>query len=370
MANIKDLHPHIDRAEYQRMLDAMSTTILLFGKDLRLRYINPAGEMLFAMSARHLVGVSINDLVSCELPIQSLLDEAFNTRHPFTRHEMRIQLQGASEHITVDMTVIPMFDAQRDDELLVELVQMDRLLRISRDETRVAQQQATRDLLRGLAHEVKNPLGGLRGAAQLLEKQLDDPELTEYTRVIIDEADRLQQLVDRMIGPRTIPQELDVNIHEILEHVRQLVLADSSHQVYIQRDYDPSIPDIKADPGQIVQAILNITRNAVQALSSSDKQDNKITYRTRIMRNYTIGNDLHRLAACIQIIDNGPGISKDLREKIFFPMVTGRADGTGLGLSIAQSIIQQHGGLIECRSKPGETVFSIFLPIRQEVTEA
>ena len=372
MANITDIYPDLDRADYQRMLDAMTTSILLLGRDLCLRYINPAGEMLFAASARHLLGMHVGELIACEVPVSPLMQEALDTRHPFTRHELPVQLHGQDEQVTLDMTVLPMFDARQHDELLVELLQMDRMLRISRDESRAAQQQATRDLLRGLAHEVKNPLGGLRGAAQLLEKQLDNPELTEYTRVIIDEADRLQQLVDRMIGPRSLPQAVAVNLHEILEHVRQLVLADSSHQIYIQRDYDPSIPEIKADPGQFVQAILNITRNAVQALSTQSQTgaDNRIIYRTRILRNFTIGNERHRLVARVQVIDNGPGIDKDLQEKIFFPMVTGRAEGTGLGLSIAQSIVQQHDGLIECHSEPGETVFSIYLPIRLDNSPA
>ncbi len=359
----------LDNAAYQRILDAMSTAILLLDSNNRLRYVNPAGEMLFAISARHLQGFAVQQLFTCEIPLQDMLDEALATHHPFTRHELPVTLHGSTEIMTLDLTAIPMQDSHNEDGLLIELIRMDQLLRISRDESLIAQQQATQELLKGLAHEVKNPLGGLRGAAQLLERQLSDPDLKEYTRVIIDEADRLQLLVDRMTGPRTIPQQLHVNVHEILEHVRQLVLADNTHQVYIRRDYDPSIPDIKADPGQIIQAILNITRNAVQALTTvsevADKQDPpQITYRTRILRNYTLGNERYRLVANIQIVDNGPGIEKSLRDKIFFPMVTGRAEGTGLGLSIAQSIIQQHGGLIECHSHPGETIFSIILPVQ------
>jgi len=366
MTNVKADYPaeptvavDIDSAAYSRMLDAMSTVVLLFNKQQTLCYINPAGEMMFAMSARHLVGMHFSQLIGYDAPMQSWLDEAFNTGHPFTRHDFAVQLFGHEEQVTLDMTVVPVPDPQRE-EFLVELIQVDRLLRISRDESRAAQQQATQDLLRGLAHEVKNPLGGLRGAAQLLARQLSNDELTEYTRVIINEADRLQELVDRMIGPRTIVHHKEINLHEVLEHVRQLVLADSSHEIYIQRDYDPSIPDINADHGQLVQAVLNITRNAVQALG--DKGE--ITYQTRILRNFTVGNERHKLVAVINIIDNGPGIDEALREKIFFPMVTGRAEGTGLGLSIAQTIVQQHKGLIECTSQPGETVFSILLPIK------
>jgi len=342
----------------QRVLDTLHSVVLLFDQDLRLRYINPAGEMLFAVSAPHLLGQALVDLLHIDDQMINALQEVLTTGHPITKHEQKLVLL-AQQEITVDMIVTALHNDQSQKELMVEMNRLDRLLRITRDESLVSQQKATRELLRGLAHEVKNPLGGLRGAAQLLEKELHDESLKDYTRVIIEEADRLQTLVNRILGPNVMPNKKDVNIIEVLERVRSLVLAEKKTTIKILRDYDPSIPDINADPDQLIQAILNIVRNACQAMQ--DKGE--ICMRTRILRKFTIGQENHRLVAHIEIIDNGPGVAEDMQEKIFFPMITGRAEGTGLGLSIAQSLIQQHGGLIECNSKPGETIFSIMLPV-------
>jgi two-component system nitrogen regulation sensor histidine kinase GlnL len=217
-------------------------------------------------------------------------------------------------------------------------------------------------MLRGLAHEIKNPLGGLRGAAQLLARELPTKELKEYTGVIISEADRLQKLVNRILGPNKMPKKEPVSIHEVLEHVRSLLLAEAPEGIRIQRDYDPSIPDINADRDQLIQALLNIMRNAVEAMHG----DGDIKLRTRVIRKFTIGQKQQNLVAQIQVIDNGPGIPQEILEQIFFPMVTSRAEGTGLGLAIAQSLIQQHNGIIECKSKPGRTEFSIYIPIEIE----
>lgn len=221
------------------------------------------------------------------------------------------------------------------------------------------QQSATRALLRGLAHEVKNPLGGLRGAAQLLENELDDEELKEYTRIIIGEADRLQNLVDRMLGPNSLPRIREINIHEVLEHVRSLVGVEAPPDVHLVTDYDPSIPPVAGDRDQLIQVVLNLVRNAVHAVGDTGT----ITLRTRVQRQYTIGQTRHKLVASIDVIDDGPGIPEEIREKVFFPMVSGKAEGTGLGLSIAQSLINQHGGLIEYESRPGRTQFTILLPV-------
>ena len=257
------------------------------------------------------------------------------------------------------MTISALAGQNSEPEILLELTSLDRLLRITRDEILYSQQNATKELLRGLAHEVKNPLGGLRGAAQLLERELDSFELKEYTRVIIDEADRLQNLVDRLLGPNSVPKKRAVNIHEVLERVRSLVLVEITHGLKIRRDYDTSLPELIADPDMLIQATLNIVRNASQALH----QKGEITLRTRIERNHTIGHQRYRLVLKVDIIDNGPGIDEAFKEKIFFPMISGRAEGSGLGLSIAQSLIQQHSGIIECHSQPGYTCFSILLPI-------
>jgi two-component system nitrogen regulation sensor histidine kinase GlnL len=214
-------------------------------------------------------------------------------------------------------------------------------------------------MVRGLAHEIKNPLGGLRGAAQLLERELDSEELKEYTRIIIGEADRLRQLVNRMLGPNSRPNRSLVNIHHVLEHVRSLVKAEADSRLVVTRDYDPSIPELEADRDLLIQAVLNVVRNAVQAISACGE----IILRTRAQRQFTIGHSRHRLVLRVDVIDNGPGIAPNISETVFFPMVTGRPDGTGLGLSIAQSLVNLHNGVIECESKPGRTQFTILLPM-------
>lgn len=343
----------------QRVLDGLSVATLLFNARFRLIFINPAGELLLGISARHLLGQHFSELIQLESPIMPALEEALQSRHPFTRHEMTLSM-AHSEDLVVDFTVIPLIEADEEPELLLELTPINNLLRIAREENRQAQQMATREMLRGLAHEIKNPLGGLRGAAQLLEKQLATEELKEYTQVIIGEADRLKNLLNRMLGPNTLPVKTAVNIHEVLERVRNLVCVEVDERITLQRDYDPSIPDVEADMDQLMQALLNIVRNACQVLTDQGT----VILRTRVERKFTIGQNRHNLVARINIIDNGPGISDEMKEKIFFPMVTGRANGTGLGLSIAQSLIERHGGVIECQSEPGRTIFSILLPIK------
>jgi two-component system nitrogen regulation sensor histidine kinase GlnL len=356
--------PMIRNELHQHILDNLNGAVSLFGADLRLQYLNPAAEMLFGGSSRQLLGMSFGSLIMPREPIIDQLVSALNSHHPFSKHEQLIDLYNGKE-ITADITVTVLHSPFGESEVLLEITPIDRLLRITREDAMVAQQIASRDLLRGLAHEIKNPLGGLRGAAQLLERELHSEDQKEYTRVIIDEADRLQKLVNRMLGPNGMPKNRNVSVHEIIEYVRNIVLAEDHADIAVHRDYDPSIPDINGDPDLLIQALLNIVNNARQALG---KQGN-ITIRTRVLRKFTIGQIQHRLVVRIDIIDDGPGIPEDIKDKIFFPMVTGRADGTGLGLSIAQRLIHQHGGLIECESQAGHTVFSIFLPINQASEE-
>jgi len=348
--------PHND--VFQRILESLNSIVMCFGADMRLRYINPAGEMMFAVSARHLLGLDFDELMQSGEPLRQDLEESLSSNHPLTRHELSLTLMHDRE-ICVDITVSALLGESGEPELLLELTSLDRLLRITRDENLYSQQKATKELLRGLAHEVKNPLGGLRGAAQLLERELASLELKEYTRVIIDEADRLQNLVDRLLGPNSLPKKRSINIHEVIERVRSLVLVEISNGLIINRDYDTSLPELVADPDMLIQSILNIVRNASQAMH----QKGEIILKTRIERNYTIGHRRYRLVLKVDIIDSGPGVDESIKEKIFFPMVTGRAEGSGLGLSIAQSLIQQHNGLIECHSQPGYTCFSVLLPI-------
>lgn len=343
----------------KRVLEGMGIAVLLFDADLLLEYINPAGEMLFEQSARHLLTMPYVELIQHrdEISAKKWINE-IKAGQSFTRHEVPLVLLNNNE-VTVNLTILPLTDSGDKTEYLIEIIPVERWLRITRDEQRVEQQEVTQKILRGLAHEIKNPLGGVRGAAQLLERELPSEDLQEYTQVIISEADRLQALVNRILGPAGLPKLKDVNIHEVLELVRSLIKIEVKDTIQIHRDYDPSVPDVKADHDMLIQALLNIARNACEALAGKGN----ITLKTRVVRKYTIGLQRHKLVACIEVIDDGPGIAEDMREKIFFPMVTGRAEGSGLGLSISQSLIQQHDGLIECQSEPGKTVFSVILPI-------
>lgn len=345
-----------------RILENLPSAVLLVDATRKVRYANPAAEMLLAVSARHIVGFPIEGLLRSEGDVlMSHLERAADVRQPMTEREV-VLLQPEGRQATVDCTIIPLLEREREPALLIEMQQLDRHLRITREEQLLSQQEATRDVVRGLAHEIKNPLGGLRGAAQLLEAELDSRELKEYTRVIIEEADRLQALVNRMLGPSRMPAYTCLNIHNVLERVRTLVVAEVGDRVQIWRDYDPSIPDLVGDADQLIQALLNIVRNAVRAVG----EGGKVTLRTRIQRQFTIGNHHHRLVVQIDVIDNGPGIPPEIQDKLFYPMVTSGTGGMGLGLSIAQSLINQHKGLIECNSRPGETVFTVYLPLERK----
>ena len=343
---------------YKRLLDNLNTAVLLFDSTLCLRYLNTAAEILLADSARHLVGISaehlfkssdvafLNNLKHCRDTAESLIDYA-------------LELHRASHSVFVNFSVTPLGSETCVNEILVELVPIDNRLRISQEEHTTLQQQTARLMVRGLAHEIKNPLGGLRGAAQLLDLELPNAELREYTQVIIEEADRLQDLVNRMLGSNELPNKQMLNIHEVLERVRWLVQAEVGENIKFHCDYDPSIPDLLGDKNQLIQAVLNIVRNAVQAISESGN----ITLKTRICRHATIERQRYKLALRCEIIDDGVGIASDMLNKIFYPMVTGRAEGTGLGLSISQALISQHQGVIECSSEKGRTVFAIILPL-------
>ncbi|MES9992557.1 MAG: nitrogen regulation protein NR(II) [Candidatus Thiodiazotropha sp.] len=344
----------------KRVLENLSTAILMFDREFNLRYINTSAEMLFGVSARKVLGIPAAELISCSgSVVHENLARSLETGQPFTEREHQLIVHENSE-ITVDCTVIPIRSGQYVNEFLVEIQQVDRQLRISREEQLLARNEASRALVKGLAHEIKNPLGGLRGAAQLLERELPDPSLAEYTQIIIEEADRLQNLVDRMLGPNKIPVMQAVNVHQVLERVCSLVKAETGPALAINKDYDPSIPDLKADTDQLIQAFLNILRNGVHAAGPSGV----IEINTRVLRQFTIGNIRHRLVISVEFSDNGPGIPLELQERVFFPLVSG-SDGMGLGLSISQTLINRHQGLIEFTSKPGHTVFRVLLPLEQ-----
>lgn len=353
---------------YKQIVEGLTNAVLLLNRDLQLEYINPAGEILFDVSMHRLKGISIDEIFSEDQHLTNEIRQALTSGNPFTERELELTLLNR-RIITTDCVVTPLLDTKDKSNtdkrlMLIELNSMNRGMRITRDENQFAQSNALRAMVRGLAHEIKNPLGGLRGAAQLLERELSDEDLKEFTNIIIGEADRLRNLVNRLLGPNTPPQREPINVHEITEHLMQLLKIDKPEKVNIVHDYDPSIPDINADRDQLIQALLNISVNALHAVGDNGT----ITFKTRTKRQITIGQTRHKLACQIDIIDDGPGIPEDMLETIFFPMVTNRADGSGLGLSISQTLIQQHQGIIQCKSKPGRTVFSVLLPFKNSQT--
>lgn len=349
-------------APYQRILEHLSTAVLMLDQDMRVLYINPSAESLLETSGRRMRGIPITEVfVEPDAALQTLMAAAASG-HAYTKREAEFLLPTGTQ-IRVDYSVSP-FPGD-SSALLLEVQPRDRLLRITREEEMLAQQETTRILVRGMAHEIKNPLGGIRGAAQLLDRELTSDAHKDFTKVIIEEADRLRTLVDRMLGPNKAVQKSESNIHEILERVRTLLEAESDGTLAFERDYDPSLPEFQGDKEQLIQAFLNIARNAMEALTQNPREgiSPRITFRTRSLRQFTIGHTRHRLVARVDIIDNGPGIPKDLLQNIFYPMISGRANGTGLGLAITQSIIGQHAGLVECESEPGRTDFIVFIPL-------
>lgn len=344
------------------ILDHLNTAVIALDEQLRVKYLNSAAELMLDISLKRIEGHRISSLIENN-NLQADIDRAMTDHHQLTRRETELSIQ--SESMIVDYSVTPVLLPERG--LIVEIYQRDRLHRITREESLIAKQATSRSMIRGLAHEVKNPLGGIRGAAQLLAKELDNPELNDFTDIIIQEADRLRDLVDRMLGPINPPEMVSTNIHQVLDRVVQLTSAETEGALQLIRDYDPSIPDIPADAERLIQAVLNIVRNAMQAIRQAmPLSEGVITLRSRITRQFTIGTQKPRQVCHISIIDNGPGIPPELIDSIFFPMISGRSDGSGLGLPISQSIISQHEGLIECDSCPGTTTFNIYLPLSHE----
>ena len=343
----------------RHVYENLITAILGFDQQLKLAIMNPAAEMLLDTSAKKLLGQTLDQwLPSKEQGLRQAAAKVLDSQHPLTIREVTIHLPG-KRTITVDYSITPVNDHQSDIAMIMEMVQVDRILRLEQEKKMHHLQTTNRAVIRGVSHEIKNPLGGIRGAAQLLASELPDASLQEYTNIIIQEADRLSALVDRMFGPNQPLKKQNVNVHEILEHIRQLVLADVRSDLTITSNYDPSLPEIPGDRDQLIQALLNIVRNATQVMEKAGT----IELRSRIERMFTIGQNVHRLAIRLDIIDDGPGIPESLIGDIFYPMVTGRPEGTGLGLSITQDIIARHHGLIQCQSEPGETMFSIYLPL-------
>jgi two-component system nitrogen regulation sensor histidine kinase GlnL len=350
----------ISQAPIQAIIDNLHSAVIVVNQDLCVEYLNPSAEMLLQISHTRAMGRKVKELINQGQEFFARIEDSLITHHPFSMYEIELTTQTGQVQV-MDFMASPIEYRDTGKYLLLEFVSRGRLYKLVQKENLLNQNEASRSLLRGLAHEIKNPLGGLRGAAQLLERELESEKDREFTDIIIREADRLKSLVDKMLGPSSTPDVTRLNIHKVLEHVRQLVQVENNTIKFVV-DYDPSLPDLDGDESMLIQAILNITRNAAREVSP----DGQIIFRTRPLRNYTIGHTAYPLVAKIDVIDNGPGIPEDLKEKIFLPMVTGRADGTGLGLSIAQTLINQHNGLIECSSTPDETIFTLLLPLQHE----
>jgi len=342
-------------------LDLLASAVLLLDDGQLIRYVNPAGENLLAVSGQGVVGKTLAAVCTCSSVLKSALDNGLHNNWGYTGQNIELQ-RSDGEILHLNCTVTPLRpELAGGMRLLLELQPIEHHLAATREERLIEQQQANRELIRNLAHEIKNPLGGIRGAAQLLEHELANPSLKEYTQVIIKEADRLQDLMQRLLTPHRAMLPTTVNIHEILERVRSLLTAEFPGSLTIARDYDTSLPELIGDREQLIQAVLNIARNAAQAMGG----EGEIVLRTRSLRQVTLAKKRYRLAMEIKVIDNGPGIPESIRERMFYPLVSGREGGSGLGLTIAQNFVQHHHGTIDCSSAPGNTVFTLRLPVEQ-----
>lgn len=338
-------------------LELLSSAVVMVCADRTVCYVNPSAEHLFSTSRRQSIGHHLSALLG-DLPgLWAALDNALANNWSHTGQNLAVKRPHQPVlHLDCTATPVDLPPAR----LLLEFRPLDAQLKVAREERLAEQQQANRELVRNLAHEIKNPLGGIRGSAQLLERELDDPQWREYTQVIIAEADRLQDLMNRLLNSHRMMHPTVVNIHDVLERVLRLIQAEFS-EITVNRDYDVSLPHLTADREQLIQAVLNIARNAAQAMHGKGA----ITLRTRAARQVTLAKRRHKLALELQVIDNGPGIPAHIRDTIFYPLVSGREGGTGLGLSIAQSFVEQHQGTIDLESEPGRTCFTILLPISQ-----
>lgn len=337
-------------------LEYIATAVILLDEESRIAYINPAAEHLFDISEKNMHGIPLQQVFTHTEQLASAMQQAVQNNASFIEHDLTL-----GTHVNVKLhlrcAATPLQFSRR--YLLLEFHPMDRPLKLAREEQMLDQTQANRLLLRNLAHEIKNPLGGIRGAAQLLEQELEKPALREYTQVIVQEADRLRSLMEKLLAPQNASHYSALNIHEVLERVRSVVLAEMPDVLKIKRDYDISLPALVGDKEQLIQVMLNIVRNAAQGM----KGNGLIILRTRIAHQATLIKRRHRQAVRVEIIDNGPGIPPELQDKIFYPLVSGRADGHGLGLTIAQDFVSQHHGIIEFDSEPGRTCFTVLLPI-------
>jgi two-component system nitrogen regulation sensor histidine kinase GlnL len=356
------LHPAQSASvERYQGFDSLATLVAVVGPDGVVNFSNTPLEDALTSSRRALVGSNLSDFFTDPRQLQQALQGAQSYEFSALRYDAWLKRLGQEPlpvHVIITRT-------EPSEDIVVEMVPIEQQTRQDREDRLAEQAQTNKELIRNLAHEIKNPLGGIRGAAQLLEMEMESPELTEYTQVIIHEADRLQSLVDRLLAPHRRPHMVgDVNIHEVCERVRSLILAEFPKGLKIQRDYDISIPEFRGDREQLIQAVLNIVHNASQALVDRIAEgDGVIIFRSRVVRQATFGKQRYRLALELHVIDNGPGVPDSIRDRIFYPLVSGREGGSGLGLTLAQTFVQQHHGLIEVDSVPGRTDFKILIPL-------
>lgn len=341
--------------------DLLATLVVVVGSDGKVLFANAALEDASGIGRRAIEGSAFAEFFTEPKALHAALQGASSNDFAALRYDAwlrRPHLEPLPVHVIVAQT-------EKPGEIIIELLPQEQQARQDREERLLEQAQANKELIRNLAHEIKNPLGGIRGAAQLLQMEIEGKGLNEYTQVIIHEADRLQSLVDRLLAPHRRPHVVqDVNIHEVFERVRSLILAEFPQGLRVVRDYDSSIPEFRGDREQLIQAVLNITHNACQALAERiSAGDAEIVFKSRIARQITFGKQRYRLALELHVMDNGPGVPEAIKERIFYPLVTGRVGGSGLGLTLAQTFVQQHHGLIECESRPGLTDFKVLIPL-------
>jgi len=356
--------PHPDAGSFAA-LDLLATLVAVVTPEGECIFANSAFENALGLSRRSMSRGSAFDWFADPQLLQATVASVSSNAFATSRLDAQLRKPGATHGETLPVRlIVNQIDGSRN--VVFEVVEIEQETRVEREERALEQAQATKELIRNLAHEIKNPLGGIRGTAQLLEMEVESHALTEYTQVIIDEADRLQALVDRLLAPHRKPHVVgNVNIHEVCERVRALIDAEFPNGLVTERDYDISIPELRGDREQLIQAVLNIAHNAAEALAERiEAGDAKIVLRTRVARQITIGKQRYRLALELHIEDNGPGVPESVRERIFFPLVSGREGGSGLGLTLAQTFIQQHHGTIEFESEPGRTVFKIVIPFQ------
>ena len=351
----------MDASTQYQSFDLLATLVAVVCPNADVVFSNAALEDALGISRRAIVGSCLSEAFTEPSLLQNALSGARENAFAVLRYDAFLKRAGGEPmpvHVIIAWT-------EPVESIIVEMIPLEQQTRQDREERLAEQAQTNKELIRNLAHEIKNPLGGIRGAAQLLEMEMESTELTEYTQVIIREADRLQSLVDRLLAPHRRPHLVtDVNIHEVCERVRSLILAEFPKGLRVIRDYDISIPEFRGDHEQLIQTVLNIAHNACQALAERIAAgDANLTFRTRVLRQITFGKQRYRLALELHVIDNGPGVPDSIKDRIFYPLVSGREGGSGLGLTLAQTFVQQHHGLIEVDSVPGRTDFKILIPL-------